>query len=47
MTAAPAAAGSMTGSAVAAGSSLDGGGADALIAAPGADDEPATGAVGG
>ena len=33
---APAAGGSMTGSAVAAGSSLDGAGADALIAAPGA-----------
>ena len=44
---APAAAGSMSGSAVAAGSSLDGAGADALIAAPGANGSGGWFVVGG
>jgi FG-GAP repeat len=44
---APAAAGSMTGSAVAAGLSLDGAGADSLVAAPGANGSGAWFAVGG
>jgi hypothetical protein len=44
---APAAAGSMAGSSIAAGSSLDGGGADALIAAPGSGSSGAWFVVGG
>ena len=44
---APAAAGSMAGSTVAAGSSLDGGGPDALIAAPGANGSGGWFVVGG
>jgi hypothetical protein len=44
---APAAAGSMAGSTVAAGSSLDGGGADALVAAPGSGGAGAWFVVGG
>ena len=44
---APAAAGAMTGSAVAAGSALDGAGADAVVAAPGSGGSGAWFVVGG